>query len=425
MDDAGVVTFGPGQVSPKRDDGSWSRLDRVRTRGDHEIRLECRSHQWRRPGNGRRPGGVRLDQICLRLLMRFLRSVLAGPLLGVSLVACNSVATPSSSSLNTTQVPQSTTTEASATTTTTTAVSTTAQSPLVVVLEEPGEIDSAWMEALVLPYGDDEEHLGTSPGGDGEGIMWGPNYGVQMPDGTWWFLDSARLRLAHFSEEGFYLGEAVVPTAYLAQGRYFQFQMPQVLTDGTIAISNPTAGSLLLFDGSDFTQVGLSDPISVKNTDGALLYGFSGVEMVQANPSTGAVEFVERFASPAGDEYSILVTGSSLHVTISEIEEELPVVWGSHPEAEVYPALEVKSDASGTLHVFIFGFVEEVPGEITELAGYFTIDRAFTVSAVDSMRSPFSASDPGSPAHLGLGPGETPWLMFVDTDAVRVFRREG
>lgn len=286
-------------------------------------------------------------------------------------------------------------------------------------------MDPAWVEIMVLPYGDDVEHLGTSPGGDGEGIMWGPQYGTQMPDGTWWFLDVARFRIAHFSDEGDYLGEAVVPPNFLAQGQYFQFQMPQALADGTLVLSNPTAQSLLLFDGEAFSSVGLADRFLVKNTDGSLLYGFSGEEMERADPRNGEVEGVEGFAGPGGHEYSILVSGSELHFEIGGADLHLPVVWGSSPEAEVHPALEAKMDGEGTLHVFVTGFVEEVPGEITELVGYFTVDQAGFVSPVDDMRSPFSPSDPGSPAHLGLAPEGTPWLMFVDTDAVRVFRREG
>ena len=59
---------------------------------------------------------------------------------------------------------------------------------------------------LFIPYGDGEEELGTALGGDMGGLDLGPEYGAQAPDGSWWILDAAKRRLAHYSETGEYLG---------------------------------------------------------------------------------------------------------------------------------------------------------------------------------------------------------------------------
>lgn len=63
-------------------------------------------------------------------------------------------------------------------------------------------------------------------------------------------------------------------------------------------------------------------------------------------------------------------------------------------------------------------------GEGGNLAGFLTISPDGVVSPMEPSRDPFSPSDPGSPAHLGVRPGsDVPWLMFIDTDGVRVYER--
>jgi hypothetical protein len=85
-------------------------------------------------------------------------------------------------------------------------------------------------------------------------------------------------------------------------------------------------------------------------------------------------------------------------------------------------SLEVAAGEDGTLHLFILGFPER--DESLQLAGYLTISSDGTLGPLEPVRDPFTPSDPGSPAHLGVRPGtSTPWLMFIDEDGVRVFRR--
>jgi len=84
----------------------------------------------------------------------------------------------------------------------------------------------------------------------------------------------------------------------------------------------------------------------------------------------------------------------------------------------------VETGVDGTPHVYFYG----VPAtdEVLQLVGYFSVSPHGAVSEVEPSRDPFSPSDPGSPAHLGLRPGgDTPWLMFVDPDGVRVLGRGG
>ena len=60
------------------------------------------------------------------------------------------------------------------------------------------------------------------------------------------------------------------------------------------------------------------------------------------------------------------------------------------------------------------------------VGGYLSISPLGVVSEVEPVRDPFSPSDPGSPARLGVTPGTaTPWLMMIDEDGVRIYTRQG
>jgi hypothetical protein len=69
-----------------------------------------------------------------------------------------------------------------------------------------------WREIFAVSYGPGVEQLGTSPGGDeGGAVDYGPESGAPAPDGSWWFLDVAKRRLAHYSSSGAFLEGVQVP----------------------------------------------------------------------------------------------------------------------------------------------------------------------------------------------------------------------
>lgn len=55
--------------------------------------------------------------------------------------------------------------------------------------------------------------LGTAPGGDSGSLDIGPEYGAPGPDGTWWFLDAAKARIAHYDSAGRYLDQVRIEVA--------------------------------------------------------------------------------------------------------------------------------------------------------------------------------------------------------------------
>lgn len=343
----------------------------------------------------------------------------------LTLVACG----PGTGSPTTTT--QATTTTAPQTTTTTTEPTTTTSEPsgapvLPVALDE---MPSTWELVFHIPYGETSETLGTYLGGDGEGIQIGPDYGSQGPDGTWWFLDTAKYRLARFSESGVYMGEVVVPESLLVNGIYFQYQLPRTLSDGTFLASRLDGArtTFLRVRGNDLSTFSIPYEMAPRTDDGSIVYGFSYDEdsgSLAVDPTPGTAGPVEWFVTRAGTRFRVAGGAAGLVIelpdsegaTMVQLEFEAAEVGGS-----VYTGLEVVSDVDGTLHIFLLGFPER--DESLQLAGYLTVTTDGEVSAVEPIRNPFTSADTGSPSRLGVRPGTTEvTFMIIDTDGVKVYR---
>jgi hypothetical protein len=337
-----------------------------------------------------------------------------------------------------TTVPAATSTTATTTTTlppttTTTPVTTTTTAPApegVLLLPSASEFGPAWYEAFVISYGPAEEELGTAPGGDGGSLDLGPEYGAQAPDGTWWFLDAAKLRLAHYSETASYLGSVAIPTGLLAQGLYFQYQIPRVLDDGTMVANNPTSGKILRLEGETLRAVDSADRFGLRYDDGTSLYGFAGEDskvMTRVDPKSGFGETVDWFLTRAGTRFRIEVAANTLTADLPDAGGgttlSLDMVYAGDPAVPAYGLIEVVSGADGTLFLYVLGATDSGVGG--QLAGIFSISPDGTVSPIEPTRNPFSNSDPGSPAHLGIRAGsDQPYIMVVDTDGVHVYQRK-
>ena len=141
----------------------------------------------------------------------------------VLLAACSpGTASTSTAEATTTTVEQATTTAALDTTTTST-VAVPAEETVQVLFQPFSELGGLWSE-LFLPYGEAEDQLGTSPGGDG--LILGPEFGTQTPDGNYWILDAAKQRAAVFSADGTYLEQVVFPeeNLHVVRTGRFRFQ---------------------------------------------------------------------------------------------------------------------------------------------------------------------------------------------------------
>lgn len=299
----------------------------------------------------------------------------------------------------------------------------------MLLLPSASEFGPDWSEILFVPYGEEDAELGTAPGGDMGGLDLGPDYGAQAPDGSWWFLDVAKLRLAHYAENGNYLGAVAMKPEQLAQGQYFQFQLPHVLADGTLVAQRlGAATTLLLLQDSETKLVSVSTDFGLRYDDGTSLYGFSdeGRVLTKVDPYTGDSEAVDWFQTRAGTRFRLELRGDQLNMELPDVPG-LPLsswrlAYAGDPTVPAFGLLEVASAEDGTLFLYILGGTDTRVGG--QLAGFLSISPDGVASSVEPTRNPFTTSDPGSPAHLGTRPGsDTPWIMIIDTDGVRVYGR--
>ncbi|HEX9855227.1 MAG TPA: hypothetical protein VGC47_07940 [Acidimicrobiia bacterium] len=320
-----------------------------------------------------------------------------------------------------TTVPAETTTTAAAETTTTAAEGT-----ATVLIASVGAMADTWEETLFIPYGEGDDQLGTAPGG--EGLTLGPEYGTQTADGTWWFLDAAKQRIARYDASGQFMDALPVPADILVDGQYFQYQIPSPLDDGTVAAGSLNTGRLLVVGQRDMSTVPLDRSVSLTTTDGESLFGFEiGTDsIVRVDPATGASQPVDAFRTRAGTSYTFAIERGEATRTLPDtgVTGTILLRWADDPESIVLGGVEVESAPDGTLHVLFYG-VPEVD-ESQQVAGIFSITPDGAVSEADALTNPFTPADPGSPAHLGvdLVTGQ-PWFMVVGTDGVRVYLRTG
>jgi hypothetical protein len=299
----------------------------------------------------------------------------------------------------------------------------------VILLPSASDFGPGWEQILFVPYGAAEDQLGTASGG--ENLELGPEYGTQASDGSWWFLDAAKRRLAQYSAAGEYLGAvAMKPEHLVGPQQYFQYQLPHMLEDGTLVMvrHGEDSATLLLLQDEAFQAVTVPSSFSPRVDDGSWLYGFAGEDqhLAKVNPRTGTPEPVEWFLTRAGTRFRMEVRDDQLTVDLPDAEANQQIAYRMSPAADpavpAYFMVEVATGQNGTLFVYILGGTDSGVGG--QLAGFLEIRRDGVASPVESTRDPFTPSDPGSPAHLGVRPGtSTPWIMIVDTDGVRVYGR--
>lgn len=348
-----------------------------------------------------------------------------------SLIAVALLVTACDSGSTTTTDLATTTTATTAATTTTPAVTTTTATVAVDVLELPvaaTQMGPEWVEVLFVPYGDTDDTLGTSRGGDAGSIDFGPEYGAQAPDGTWWFLDVAKTRLARYTATGDFIDGLTLPPEVLVSGIYVQFQLPRVMADGTFVAfgyRDDQTAILRATSAGVIDQVLLPGTLGARADDGELVFGFDGGgTAIAISPIAGTITPVEWFLTQTGARYRFSMTETGLRIELPDapvpVDRIVPLVAASEPTAQAFGSIEVATTADGRIHLFIVGASEA--DESVQLAGYTTILPDGTVTAMVATQNPFTPSDPGSPAHLGAAFGaEQPWLMIVDTDGVHVY----
>lgn len=294
-----------------------------------------------------------------------------------------------------------------------------------------GDRSDAWKRSFFIPYGDSQDTVGLSAGGDTGAVAWyGPEGLAPAADGSWWVLDTANARVIRASD-------GRITEEYSNQP---PLQMPTVAPDGSLIAS--TGRAVVQFgSGSAQTLVALGEmpaygnergPEGVPtNVDGGSQYLFpvtrSGVPVVRElalpvdSPGYVAQEWVIKGidspvkAGPAAsfepelDGQGSLIIGDTLTLQISR-----------PPGAIGFNSIvETVEDQAGGIHLLWYGYWN-LEGQRTsgDLAAYFYVKdgeliETFPVGAL------WSEHDPGSPSILQVIPGTTtPTLNLVGADGV-------
>jgi hypothetical protein len=304
-----------------------------------------------------------------------------------------------------------------------------AEQTVQVLLQPFSELGPEWSEVF-LPYGETEAQLGTSPGGDG--LLLGPEYGAQTPDGNFWMMDAANQRAAVFSADGEYFEQVVFPEEVLVDGQYFQYQMPQALDDGSIAVGGLRgldSVALLRIVSEDVSSTTFEGAISWATTDGTYLYGLSFEDGApyQLDPSAPPGVRVDWLMTRAETRFSGAVLGDEIVIELPDaatpLTRTLQLRFSEDPDVIAHAGIELETGIDGSIFILMYGAPES--DESLGIGGFLRISAEGVVGDVEPIRDPFSPADPGSPAHLGVTPGtSTPWLMMVDEDGVRIYTRE-
>jgi len=287
-------------------------------------------------------------------------------------------------------------------------------------------LPAPWHERFVIGYGPGKALLGTAPGGDSGTLDIGPEYGAPAPDGSWWFLDAAKARLAHYDAAGQFLDQVRVSKRLLIGGLYFQWQLPHVLADGALvaARQDPERTWLLRLRDGRLDEIPVDGTFSPAYDDGVRLYGFADRgRPVEVDPDDGSMRPTAAFRTPSGAPFSVAV-GRRLELVLpaAGVSKSLSVSTASGAAAHV--GLQLRVGADDTLHLFLTGIGED--DESRQLVGATLVSPSGGVAAVEALPNPFNESDPGSPAQLVMAPGSsTPMLVYVLPDGVHVYERTG
>ena len=285
---------------------------------------------------------------------------------------------------------------------------------------------TAWQERFVIGYGPGRDLLGTAPGGDSGTLDIGPEYGAPAPDGSWWFLDAAKARIAHYDSAGQFLDQVRVSKKLLIGGRYFQWQLPHVLDDGTLVATrqDPERTWLLRLRDGTLDEIPVDGSFSAAYDDGVRLYGFADRgKPVVVDPGDGAMRPTSWFRTPSGTRFSVAMGARlKLGLPAAGVSRSLQISTASGAGAHV--GLQLRAGTDDTLHLFLTGLGED--DESVQLVGASLVSPSGEVAAVEALPNPFNESDPGSPAQLVMVPGSsTPMLVYVLPDGVHVYERTG
>lgn len=292
-----------------------------------------------------------------------------------------------------------------------------------------GSHGEAWDEALTIPYGSGEATLGASRGGADGPPRTGAGFGAEAPDGSWWFLDPAGDRVVRFDATGEYLDQVELGPEQLVQERFFPYQRPRVLADGTlvaVAYTGDRTRLLRVRDGEADVVRFSERVLTIVADDGRSLYGLdasarlSAIDVEEASRTP-----VDWLATRTGDRFRLGVVDDELRLELPDQDPPLRRRWSltaADTDEPVRPSLQLATDELGRIHLLLVGQADADPE--THLSAYVRLSASGDLELVEPTPDLSGGAHSGDRAHLGVRVGgTTPWLMTVAGEEVRVLRR--
>ncbi len=198
-----------------------------------------------------------------------------------------------------------------------------------------------------------------------------------------------------------------VPPRLLVNGRYFQWQLPHVLADGSLVAARLTGdgAALLRLRGGRLDELPLSTMFSPAYDDGT----------GELRPTTG-------YLTPGGTPFSVDVDFDHGTVRIEQGQTVQRLVLRTVAGAVAHTGVQVRAGPDDSLYLFLIGISDD--GESGQLVGYLPLDPGGGVGEVEPFLNPDSLANPGSPAQLVVAPGSSaPMLVYIRPDGVHVYAR--
>ena len=280
----------------------------------------------------------------------------------------------------------------------------------LVVPAAAASLPDSWHEKFVIPYGPGKALLGTSPGGDSGTLDIGPEYGAPGPDGTWWFLDYAKGRLAHFDADGAFL-EAVRPDAGAARRR----RLLPVAAPARARRRHPGGSAPVDRQPAPAPaprRRARRDPRRRRAVQHDVRRRHAALRVRPGQPagdgrprptarSTRPTLSGRRRARRSRSGSPSTAASSSSGCRTLGVSKRLPLRTASGAKAHV--GIQVRAGTDDTLHLFLVGTGED--DESLQLVGYTSVSPAGAVSEVEGLPEPVQRVRPRQPRPARHGAG--------------------
>lgn len=290
-------------------------------------------------------------------------------------------------------------------------VTTTGVATTDVVLAPTGDVRPPWRRVFHVPYGAARSELGLK-----SQPVEAPDYGAQDPSGRWWFIDTAKERIARHSSDGRYLDDVPVP--------HLGAWDPCIVGQDTFIAIGPRAP---LIRGNVVTPASLGTMLNVLYSDGRGCwvsspdgYAYVTVEgdalMQKSSPWLEPVPGERLTLSATKNQVQLDFSGGRRHKMVLNVRS-------ADGRALRPPELEYAVGPKGELFLLLVTALDtDAPAQ--EFAGMLTIGAGGEVSGPEALPTLFSDL-PGDSSVLHLEAGtDQPSLVVVLEDGVTVYRRD-